>query len=74
MDSRELSNNYVNKLYGNLSSFLYFSYQLGYIQRKPKLKLLSQLDVDEKVYLRTEEVIKLFNTTKVGFRGGKGFF
>ena len=73
MDSRELSNNYVNKLYGNLSSFLYFSYQLGYIQRKPKLKLLSQLVVDEKVYLRTEEVIKLFNSTKWDFEEGKDF-
>lgn len=71
--NKELSNNYINKLYGNLSSFLFFSYQLGYIHRKPKLKLLSQLVIDEKVYLRTEEVIKLFNSTKWDYDESKDF-
>lgn len=63
-DTKGLSNSYINKLYGNLSSFLYHSNQLGYISKKPKLQSLSEVQVDEKIYLRTEEVIKLFNSTK----------
>ena len=58
------SNSYLNKLYDNLSGFLYFSHRMGYIDRKPKLKLEQTIDNDEKVYLRTNEVIKLFNSKK----------
>ena len=72
-DSKKLSNNYINKLYGNLSSFLFHCYQLGYINRKPKIKSLQELDIDEKIYLRTDEVIKLFNSLKWNFKKGKDF-
>lgn len=63
-DSKGLSNSYINKLYGNLSSFLYHSHQLGYISKKPKIYTLQEVEVDEKIYLRTDEVVKLFNSTK----------
>lgn len=72
-ESKKLSNNYINKLYGNLSSFLFFSFQLGYINRKPKINLLSELDIDEKIYLRTDEVIKLFNSIKWDYTEGKDY-
>ena len=61
---KNTSNSYLNKLYDNLSGFLFFSHQMGYISRKPKLRLESTIDTDEKVYLRTDEVIKLFNSKK----------
>lgn len=72
-ESKKLSNNYINKLYGNLSSFLFFSFQLGYINRKPKINLLSELDIEEKIYLRTDEVIKLFNSIKWDYTEGKDY-
>lgn len=55
------SNSYVNKLYDNLSGFFHFSHKMGYIRRKPDLKTQQELEKDEKIYLNTEEVIKLFN-------------
>ena len=58
------SNSYVNKHYDNLSGFLYFCHQMGYIKRKPKFKLEPELEKDEKIYLNTEEIIKLFNFKK----------
>jgi integrase len=61
---KNTSNSYLNKLYDNLSGFLFFSHQMGYISKKPKLRLEPVIDNDEKVYLRTEEVIKLFNSKK----------
>jgi integrase len=63
-DTKGLSNSYINKLYGNLSSFLFHSHQLGYISRKPKIDTLQEVEIDEKIYLRTDEVVKLFNSTK----------
>jgi len=63
-NKKNISNSYLNKLYDNLSGFLYFSHQMGYIIRKPKLKLEPTLEKDEKVYLRTNEVINLFNSKK----------
>lgn len=61
---KNTSNSYLNKLYDNLSGFLFFSHQMGYISKKPKLRLEPVIDNDEKVYLRTDEVIKLFNSKK----------
>lgn len=61
------SNSYVNKHYDNLSGFLYFSHQMGYIKRKPKLKVEQELEKDEKIYLNTEEIIKLFNWRKFDY-------
>ena len=63
-NTKKLSNSYVNKIYDNLSGFLYYSHQNGYIKVKPKLKLEQTYEVDEKVYLQTDEVIKLFNSEK----------
>lgn len=63
-NTKGLSNSYVNKIYDNLSGFLYYSHQNGYIKVKPKLKLEQTYEVDEKVYLQTDEVIKLFNSEK----------
>lgn len=65
------SNSYVNKLYDNLSGFLYFSHKMGYIKRKPDLKNTTILEKDEKIYLNTEEVIKLFNWKKFDYEPNK---
>ena len=59
-----LSNYYVNKLYDNLSGFLFNSHLNGYIKHKPRLKLEKTYERDEKIYLNTEEVVKLFNSQK----------
>ena len=59
-----LSNSYVNKLYDNLSGFLFNSHLNGYIKHKPRLKLEKTYERDEKIYLNTEEVVKLFNSQK----------
>ena len=37
---------------------------MGYISRKPKIDTLQEVEIDEKIYLRTDEVVKLFNSTK----------
>jgi integrase len=63
-NDKGLSNSYVNKLYDNLSGFFYYSHQSGYIKIKPKFKLEQTYEVDEKIYLNTDEVIKLFNSQK----------
>lgn len=68
---KELSNGYINKLLGNLSNFLYWSHQLGYITRKPKFNRLKEVDRDEKIYLKTDEVYKLFSSTKWDYRESK---
>lgn len=70
-NEKNTSNSYLNKLYDNLSGFLYFSHQMGYITQKPKLKLEPVIDTDEKVYLRTDEVIKLFNSKKWDYDDSK---
>lgn len=67
-ETKSLSNSYINKLYGNLSSFLHYSHQNGYIDKKPKLRKLGEVNTDEKVYLQTDEVIKLFNSKKWDFK------
>jgi hypothetical protein len=38
---------------------------MGYITKKPKLRLEPIIDTDEKVYLRTDEVLN-FSTQKNG--------
>ena len=59
-----LSNSYVNKIYDNLSGFLFYSHQNGYISIKPRLKTEETYEKDEKIYLHTDEVVKLFNSEK----------
>ena len=63
-NTKGLSNSYVNKIYNNLSGFLFYSHQNGYIKIKPKMKVEQTLKIKEKVYLQTDEVIKLFNSQK----------
>ena len=63
-NTKGLSNSYVNKIYDNLSGFLFYSHQNGYIKIKPKMKVEQTLKIKEKVYLQTDEVIKLFNSQK----------
>lgn len=70
---KNLSNGYINKLMGNLSNFLYWSQQLGYVSRKPKFNRLKEVDRDEKIYLKTEEVYKLFNSTKWDYEEGRDY-
>ncbi len=67
-ETKGLSNSYINKLYGNLSSFLHYSHQNGYIDKKPKLRKLGVINNDVKVYLKTDEVLKLFNSKKWDFK------
>lgn len=66
-----LSNSYVNKLYDNLSGFLFNSHLNGYIKHKPKLTFEKTYERDEKIYLNTEEVVKLFNSQKWSYEEDK---
>jgi hypothetical protein len=61
---------YVNKHNDNLSGFLYFLTK-WVIKRKPKLKVEQELEKDEKIYLNTEEIIKLFNWRKFDYEPKK---
>ncbi len=68
-----LSNGYVNKLFENLSLFLYYSFQQGYIQKKPSFSKNTVVARQEKIYLYREEVIKLFKSNKWDYKEGKSF-
>lgn len=68
-----LSNGYVNKLLENLSLLLYYSFQQGYIQKKPSFKKNSVVERQEKIYLYKDEVIKLFKSKKWDYEEGKSF-
>jgi len=70
---KKITNGYINKMMSNLSNFLYWSKEMGYIQKKPKFEKLSEVDRDEKIYLRTDEVIKLFNSKKWDYEDDKSF-
>jgi len=70
---KNLSNGYINKLFNNLSNFLFWSQQLNYIQQKPKFTKLREVDRDEKIYLKTEEVYKLFSSSKWNYKEKKSF-
>lgn len=63
-EKNDTSNAYLNKLYGNLSGYMHFCHQMNYISKKPKFRMESVIRTDEKVYLRAEEVKKLFKSTK----------
>ena len=56
-----------------LSNFFYWSPQLGYIQKKPTFKKLQIVDRDEKIYLKTDEIYKLFSSTKWDYQQGKDY-
>jgi len=70
---KNLSNGYINKLFNNLSNFLFWSQQLNYIQQKPKFTKLREVDRDEKIYLKTEEIYKLFSSSKWNYKEKKDF-
>jgi len=72
-EERKVSNSYVNKLLHNLSQFLYYSQQRGYINKKPSFKKHDNVDRMEKVYLNTNEVLKLFNSSKWDYSENKTF-
>ena len=61
---RELSNGYVNHMMKTISSFFLYAIRNGYVDKKPKFDRLQTPKRNEKPYLRTEEVIKLFNNDK----------
>jgi integrase len=60
-EKKNLSNGYINKLLANLSNFLHYANYNGYINKKPKLTRIADIDRDEKVYLKVDEVQRLFN-------------
>ena len=56
----DLSNGYINKLLANLSNFLHYANYNGYINKKPILSKIPDIDRDEKVYLKVDEVQDYF--------------
>lgn len=65
------SNGYINKLVSNLSNFLFWCKENGYIKKRPRFRPLQTVDVDEKIYLKTDEVLKLFENKKWDFEIGR---
>ena len=70
---RGLSNGYINKVLDNLSNFLHYSFQSGYIPKKPKFSKNDVVERDEKIYLNQGEVLKLFNINKFNYEPSKDF-
>jgi hypothetical protein len=67
-EERKLTNGYINKLLNSLSSFLHYSQEMGYVKKKPRFKKQQTPSLLEKPFLRTDEVIKLFNSDKFDFK------
>jgi vacuolar-type H+-ATPase catalytic subunit A/Vma1 len=72
-EKKNLSNNYVNKLFEILSIYLLYCKNQNYITNKPSFKKNDVYDNVEKIYLTEEEVFKLFNNTKWDYVEGKDF-
>lgn len=70
---RNLSNNYVNKLFINLSQYLHYCKTNDYIKKKPKFSKNDTVDRDEKIYLYKKEVHKLFKSSKWDYVDEKDF-
>lgn len=64
------TNGYVNKLFENISGFLHFCKEMGYVERKPRFQKVSEVERDELVYLYFDEVIKLFESNKWDYENG----
>ena len=67
-DDRGLTNGYINKLFNSLSSFLHYSHEMGYISKKPRFKVQGTPKLLEKPFLRSDEVIKLFNSDQFDYK------
>ena len=67
-EERKLTNGYINKLLASLGSFLHYGYEMGYISRKPKFKLNGTPKQLEKPFLRSNEVLRLFNSDKFDYK------
>jgi integrase len=67
-DDRNLTNGYINKLFNSLSSFLHYSHEMGYISKKPRFKVQGTPKLLEKPFLRSDEVIKLFNSDQFDYK------
>lgn len=64
------TNGYVKKLFENISGFLHFCKEMGYIEKKPRFQKVSEYERKELVYLYFEEVIKLFESNKWDYENG----
>jgi integrase len=67
------TNNYVNKTYENLSQYLHYCKEMGYIEKKPRFSKKKEIPRDEKIYLYKDEVIKLFKSRKWDYDPKKDF-
>lgn len=72
-EERKLTNGYINKLLNSLSSFLHYSNEMGYISKKPRFKNNKTPKLKEKPFLRTDEVLKLFNSDRFDFKDEKNW-
>ena len=67
-EERKLTNGYINKLLASLGSFLHYGYEMGYIGKKPRFKINGTPKQLEKPFLRSDEVLKLFNSDKFDYK------
>lgn len=67
-EERKLTNGYINKLLASLGSFLHYGYEMGYICKKPRFKLNGTPKQLEKPFLRSNEVLRLFNSDKFDYK------
>ena len=72
-EERKLTNGYINKLLASLGSFLHYSNEMGYIEKKPRFKLNGTPKQLEKPFLRSNEVLKLFNSDKFDYKDDKNW-
>lgn len=67
-DEKNLTNGYINKLLASLGSFLHYAYETGYVSKKPRFKTNQTPKQIEKPFLRTDEVLKLFNSDNFDYK------
>jgi len=72
-EKKKLSNGYINKLFENLSNYLYFCFKSNYISQKPKFDKNDTIENLEKIYLYEEEVLKLSKSTQWDYVEGKDY-
>ena len=72
-ENRKLTNGYINKLLASLGSFLHYSFEMGYVGKKPRFKLNGTPKLLEKPFLRSDEVLKLFNSDKFDYKDKKNW-
>ena len=72
-ENRKLTNGYINKLLASLGSFLHYGYEMGYIGKKPRFKINGTPKQLEKPFLRSDEVLRLFNSDKFDYKDEKNW-